>query len=415
MTKHYDAVVVGGGPSGAAVARRIAQAGFRVAILEQHPRVGSPVQCSGLVTSRTLREANLDPSIAFNALTGARIVSPNGSAYDIGGDRIYAYILDRQQFDQLLAEQALEAGVDQWLDTRVVNLEFEGSGVRLTAGRNGTLRSFHARLVIGADGPRSVVASFLQLPPPAEVVRARGADVRLPRRPPADQVHIFAGERYGPAFFAWIIPIDGDRYRIGWGFGRPDTPANPLRALVEDYPEIFEGLQILSQTGGLIPLGARSRMSGMRGLVVGDAAGQAKATSGGGLYTSLVSARHCADAAIAALSADDTSAEQLCLYDKSWRTGIGRELARATALRAAYRRLTDGELEWALQMLRFPGMRHVVDRHGDIDFPSGLATNALRIAPGLLRLLVNKSSLPGFQLDTSDVSSDVADSRSSAQ
>jgi flavin-dependent dehydrogenase len=200
-------------------------------------------------------------------------------------------------------------------------------------------------------------------------------------------VHIFAGERYGPGFFAWIIPIGGDRYRIGWGFGRPDIRADPLQALIKDHPEIFEGLEILSQTGGLIPVGARSRMSGTRGLVVGDAAGQAKATSGGGLYTSLVSARHCADAAMAALAADDTSAERLSAYDKSWRTGIGRELTQATALRTAYRRLTDRELEWALKMLRVPGMRQVIDRYGDIDFPSRLAANALRFGPGLLRFL----------------------------
>jgi flavin-dependent dehydrogenase len=66
----------------------------------------------------------MDPSIAFNALLGARVISPNGTDYEIGGDRIHAYILDRQQFDQLLAEQALEAGVDQWLESFFVRFEF---------------------------------------------------------------------------------------------------------------------------------------------------------------------------------------------------------------------------------------------------------------------------------------------------
>jgi geranylgeranyl reductase family protein len=381
-------------------------------MLEEHAQVGIPVQCSGLVSPRTLLEANIDPKAAFNAFMGARIVSPNGASYEIGGDRIHAYVLDRQQFDELLAQQALEAGVEQWLDTRVVSLALDAPGVRLTAGRNDSSRSFLTRLVIGADGPRSIVASFLRLPSPAEIVRARSVDVRLPRRPPTDQVCIFTGERYGPGFFAWVIPVGGDRYRIGWGIGRPAIRANPLQALVKDHPEIFEGLEILSQTGGLIPLGARSRMSGTRGLVVGDAAGQAKATSGGGLYTSLDSARHCADAAIAALSADDTSAERLNVYDTSWQTGIGREITQAMALRAAYRGLTDRELEWALQMLRVPGMRQVVDHYGDIDYPSWLARKALRIAPGLLHLLNDKSSPPNYQLETSDVHEDMADSPS---
>lgn len=389
----YDAIVVGGGPSGAAVARGIASAGFRVAILERDRRVGQPVQCSGLVTDRTLAAAGLDPRMALNTLSGAAIHAPSGARYEIGGDRVHAYVLDRAQFDVKIMSKALEDGGDLQTGTRVTGIEYIPGGVQVTAERDGKPVTFRSRLVIGADGPRSLVADFLGLPPPVEVLRARGADAVLPRRPSINQVQIFVGERYAPGFFAWAIPLGGDRYRIGWGSSRTGRGANHLAALIADFPAIFDGIEILTQTGGLIPLGPRPRTAGDAGMVVGDAAGQAKATSGGGLYTGLTCAAHCARVAIEALSVGDTTEERLSAYDRAWRADIGGELTRATVLRRAYRNLTDAELEWGLRLLRVPGIRRLVNHYGDIDYPSRLAAPALRAAPMLRHLLGDKAGL----------------------
>lgn len=388
----YDAIVVGGGPAGASVAGDIARAGFRVAILERDLRVGQPVQCSGLVTQRTLQAAHLDPTLALNALRGATVRAPSGTAYRLGGDRVHAYVMDRSQFDQQVMAQALETGADLMTGTRVIALERQRGEVRVVAERHGALRAFRARLVIGADGPRSLIAEFLKLPPPTEILRARGADVRLPRHPPADDVQLFVGERYAPGFFAWAIPLGGDLYRIGWGSGRSAGNGH-LAALVNDYPNVFGGIEIHSQTGGLIPLGPRPATVGNQGMVVGDAAGQAKPTSGGGLYTALTCARCCAAVAIEALADDDTSADRLSAYERAWRAGIGDELARASALRRAYRELGDSDLEWGLRLLHVPGIRSLVDRYGDIDYPSRLAGAALRAAPRVIRLLHGRSEV----------------------
>ncbi len=389
----YDAIVVGGGPAGATVARGIASAGFRVTILERDRRVGHPVQCSGLVTDRTLVAAGLDPRMALNTLSGAAIHAPSGARYEIGGDRIHAYVLNRAEFDVEVMTQALDVGSDLQIGTRVTAIERIPGGVEVTSERDGKPVTFRGRIVIGADGPRSLVADFLGLPPPVEVLRARGADAMLPRRPPIDQVQIFTGERYAPGFFAWVIPLGGDRYRIGWGSSRTGRGANHLAALLADYPEIFDGIEVLTQTGGLIPLGPRPRTAGDAGIVVGDAAGQAKATSGGGLYTGLTCAAHCARVAIDALTAGDTTAARLSAYDRAWRTDIGGELTRAAVLRRAYRNLTDPELEWGLRLLRVPGIRRLVNHYGDIDYPSRLAAPALRAAPMLRTLLGDKAGL----------------------
>jgi geranylgeranyl reductase family protein len=396
--EQYDVVVVGGGPSGAAVARDIAAAGYRVAILERDRDIGQPVQCSGLVTERTLAAAGISPEIAHNQLVGAAIHSPSGARYDIGGDRVHAYVLDRTRFDLGMMIQALELDVDVHANARVVDIDRERDSLRLTVESHRSIHEFSTRLVVGADGPRSIVAQFLELPPPVEVLRARGADVRLPARLAPDQVLIFTGERYAAGFFAWLIPLGRDRYRLGWGTSRAGS-AQTLRNLVDDYPDIFSGMEILSQTGGLIPLGPRPVTSGDRGMVVGDAAGQAKATSGGGLFTALTCARYCARTALDALRSDDFSAEKLSSYDRDWRADIGVELDHATALRSAYRELTDADLDLGLRMLRFRGMRAIVNRYGDIDYPSVLAARALRAAPSLLRLAHGRGNLRAFISD----------------
>lgn len=385
--KIYDAVVVGGGPAGGRVAGDIAAAGFRVAVLERDDSIGQPVQCSGLVTHRTLLAAGLSPDVSINQLTGAAIFSPSGIRYEIGGDRVHAYVLDRGRFDQQVMTESLETGLDLFTNTRVTKIERYSQGSRVIAERFGAPMEFQTPLVIGADGPRSLVAHFLELPPPIELLRARGADVRLPRMRADHQVQIFVGERYAPGFFAWAIPLGDDRYRIGWGTSRSTYVRDPLAALTCDFPSIFDGMTVISQTGGLVPLGPRRQTVANGGMVVGDAAGQAKATSGGGLFTSLTCAAHCARVAVDALKAGDTSAAQLSAYDRAWRDDIGGELARASALRSAYRSLNDSELEWGLRLLRLPGIREVVDRYGDIDYPSWLASAALRSAPRIKRLL----------------------------
>ena len=391
--QRYDVVVVGGGPAGAAVARDIASAGYQVAIVERDPQIGTPIQCSGLVTERTLAAAGLDSSMAMNALTGAIVFSPRGTRYAIGGDRVHAHILDRSQFDQRLMDQALAAGVALWTDTRATAFERVDGGIQVRSEQRGRTVTMQARLIVGSDGPRSIVAEFLGLPAPSEVLRARGADVLLRRQSTSDQVLLFLGERYSRGFFAWAIPISDEKYRIGWALGPSAQDTQQLERLTADYPDIFDGMRMLSRTGGLIPLGPRARTSAERGMVVGDAAGQAKPTSGGGLYMSLRCAAHCARVAISALDAGDASAIQLEEYDRAWRAEVGAELQRGTALRRGYQSLSDSDIEWGLRLLRVPGVRRLVDRYGDIDFPSQLATAALLAVPPLLQLIRRRPEL----------------------
>jgi flavin-dependent dehydrogenase len=121
-------------------------------------------------------------------------------------------------------------------------------------------------------------------------------------------------------------------------------------------------------------------------LLVGDAGGQVKPFSGGGIYTSLVAARHAAVTAAEALAADDLSAKRLAVYEKRWKKEIGRELVRSLRLRRFGLGLSEDEVERVVTALRTDGLQRLAAEYGDIDYPSRVLLRLARSVPALAML-----------------------------
>ncbi|TET99548.1 MAG: FAD-dependent oxidoreductase, partial [Dehalococcoidia bacterium] len=102
----YDVAVVGAGPAGSRCARNLAAGGLKVALLEEHRRIGVPSHCSGLVSPRTLEEADIREPIVANRLTGAYVHTAGGGELTLGGGDTRALTIDRVRLDELLCEQA---------------------------------------------------------------------------------------------------------------------------------------------------------------------------------------------------------------------------------------------------------------------------------------------------------------------
>jgi flavin-dependent dehydrogenase len=120
-------------------------------------------------------------------------------------------------------------------------------------------------------------------------------------------------------------------------------------------------------------------------MLVGDAAGQVKATSGGGIYPGLVCARHCAATAVRALGEGDCSERSLASYHRNWRAEIGDELDKAMMMQRVFSSLDDSQLEDIFRMMSNPEIIETINRTGDIDFPSKLGWMLLRKEPGFLK------------------------------
>ncbi len=151
--------------------------------------------------------------------------------------------------------------------------------------------------------------------------------------------------------------------------------------------QFFENIKIIKYIGGVIPLGFLKKTYTSNVLVVGDAAAQVKPTSGGGIYTGLVSASHCAKVALESLQKKNFSSQFLKKYHKLWYTDIGMELFLGMRFRKIFKNLKDNQMDKYIKKFQNPKIIEIISKYGDIDYPSKLVTPLLKKTPTLLRLI----------------------------
>ncbi len=387
--EEVEVLVVGAGPSGSTAARRLAEAGHDVLVLEEHPRVGVPVQCAGLVSARVIELAGSDRFV-LRSVRGATVFGPERARVSFRAPAARAYVIDRAGLDRHLAEAAARAGARYATGTKFDRLEpDDGAAIAVLRGLDGTERRVRARLVIGADGVASAVARAFRLRRPVEILPAFEAEIPGAGGDP-EEVEVDLGRSIAPGLFGWSIPEPDGGARIGVAAEADGTPARRYFERLVDRIGARRGRRLPGPTSLIvsgIPIGAVPRISGEGVLLVGDAAAQVKPLSGGGIFTGMRGAEFAAATAHAALSAGDVSAARLAEYDARWRRELGEELDRALYLRRLFRRLSDAELEKVVAALDRAELTGTIVAFGDIDFPTGVARALFRQSPSLVRLV----------------------------
>jgi digeranylgeranylglycerophospholipid reductase len=392
----YDVLVVGAGPTGSNTARLLALKGWKILLVEEHPEVGQPVQCAGLVTPRTFEHTPFPiGDLHQNDLRGGLVVAPDGTQVEFVSRHVQAQAMDRAGFDRRCAEFAVGAGVELRVATKATGARRDDAGVTVALQRLGLRSEVRVRLLVGADGIRGGVARWFDFPPVDEIVSAYEAEL-AGCHVPADRTHIipmFSGAAQAPGFFSWIIPVGGDRTRTGLAVA-PGMNEQSARAYYErmfsdphSAPYLTGAKPTYLIIGG-IPLGLRSRLVDDRVMLVGDAAGMAKPTSGGGIYMGLVGSEHLAAVADRALRGDRLSRGDLLPYERRVRRTIARELRKGRLLRALYKRFTDADFNRLARLLSQDRPKAVIERLGDIDYPSRLLLPLLWAEPRLAGLFL---------------------------
>lgn len=403
MKEVFDVVVVGAGPAGSGVARQLAEFGWSTLLLEEHPTVGIPVQCAGLVTPRTFEHTPFPIGDLWqNDLSGGRIYAPDGTAVEFEGREVHAQAMDRARFDQRMAAAAVGAGAVLRTATKAVAAVRDPIGVTVSLLGPEGRSEVRCRLLVGADGIRGSVARWFDFPAVEEIVSCYEAElqgVHIPEGRP-HIIPMFAGHAQAPGFFSWIIPVGADRARAGLAV----APGMNLQSAKGYYDRMFtdplsapflKGATPTYLIIGGIPLGLRRRVVQDRVMLVGDAAGMAKPTSGGGIYYGLMAGDLLVPVADKALRHDALDRGSLLPYERRVRRVLGRELRKGRALRALYKRFSDADFNRLARLLAKPRPRAVIERIGDIDYPSRLVFPLLRAEPRLVPFFLKALLRPG--------------------
>jgi geranylgeranyl reductase family protein len=298
MKKTTKIVIVGAGPVGCYLGQLLKHSGFDPLILEEHTEVGKPVQCAGIVGRPTFNKLRLPISTKsiLNVIDGAELFF-NGLSFQLHRPKV-AYIVDRELFDK---ELSLQLNIEYRTALQEVHPIKDGYLLKTSNGE------YYADLVVGADGPSSIVRRSLGFSSDLKLYHSYQMRVKMQ----AKQINQVAVHYIKPfSLFTWVIPEGNGIVRIGTIAENPHQELNKF--LAENK---IEG-EVVEKIAGSIPIGTCELIKNKAALV-GDAACQIKPITSGGIFYGMKSAEYLADA---------INEGDLSLYRKRWAEEFEQEI-----------------------------------------------------------------------------------------
>jgi len=368
-------VVVGAGVAGCQAAFEASKNNTKVVLLEEHPQVGVPSHCSGVVSLNGLSLLGLKPDPIFTQRTiqGAIFNPPKGEPVEVRTKTPVAIIINRMRFDQYLAKRAVAEGVTLHTKTRVSRFERypnDGVGLQVQDGPR-----YKAQIVIDASGAGSRLPEQAGLRTPDWTQLLPGLQYELTEtKKQGDMVELFFGNHRAPGFFAWSIPTGDHSARVGLAC-RKGNVKKLLDDLVKDYWP--KSAVEATKSGSVLVSGPVDRCWSENFLVVGDAAGQVKQTTGGGIviggYSGILAGKA---AASAAKSPQDQRWKILMQYDQEWRDKFASDLKRMGIAHRIFAGLSDETLSRLFEAVR--DYLPEIQEYADMDFQGKIISHMLR-------------------------------------
>ncbi|MEO0206519.1 MAG: NAD(P)/FAD-dependent oxidoreductase [candidate division WOR-3 bacterium] len=334
MKNHYDVIVIGGGPIGSYTAHRLVQKGFSVCVIEQKRIIGSGVICTGVISRESFERYKLPLDSIQTRIRSFSFISPKGQKLKYDRADTFAYVVNRNIFDQKLSERARKAGVRYVLDTRVTSIEECGKYYRIPADGD----HWYAKFVVIATGVNYQLQKKFGLGRPQRFLY--GSQIELPVEVDDTNIEIHIGKQYIPGSFAWIVPLSKKKARIGMILEK--NGKTHLQRFIEKklrlpvFPDMMRLINVKPIAYGPIKKSVFKRI-----IAVGEAAGQVKTTTGGGIFMGLL----CSDIAVEKLTGALKKGLPIDDYDVTWRTSLSSELEIGKKVRQVALRLDDHAIE----------------------------------------------------------------------
>jgi geranylgeranyl reductase family protein len=360
----YDVIIIGAGTAGSYAAGLLAARGHSVCVLEKQATPGNKLSCTGIVSRDCLELLGAESGIIQFEARSARVHAPSGKCLRVERDSVQAYILDRPGLDCMLVRRARQAGAEYRFSAEVSSLRCEGNGMLASGEQDGAPLSCRARCAVIACGTSARLTGAAGLGRISEFAHGAQALVECPG---LQEVEVYSGRSLAPGFFAWLAPVGSGQAKAG--LLSSSNAGNHLSAFLQGLQQQGRVRPGQYDTAcGSIPLRPLPRTYSDRLLVIGDAAGQAKPTTGGGIYFGALCSKLAAETLDTCLKEDDLSAKKLASYQRRWHRLLKNELAIDYWAHRFYQKLDDRQVEHIFNIIARHGIHETLLASPDISF-----------------------------------------------
>ncbi len=345
-------VIAGGSIAGLFCAREVASNGNSVLVLEEDYEIGTPEHCGGLVSISGLEDLGVIPhrKTFDHFIESAEIFAPNGTSFIVNSKKQKVAEISRRELDKQVAHQAQKMGAEIRVKTSF--LEKTDEGIRTSDG------IIQCKIIVDARGVSSLIQkdregilSSAQYEIFADWIKKGKVEV------------YFDQEKY-PGFFAWIIPSSEGKGKVGVA-GRGINAAETLERFLatKDRFSIIRKIFAPIWIKGPIENFVKENV-----VIVGDAAGQSKPTTAGGIFSCGLGGVFAGQAISKFLeSGNKTDLEE---YQKRWKDKFGKEFEKQLFARKILERF-DNETINSLCKLVTPEITNEISEKDDFDFHTG--------------------------------------------
>ena len=347
--EEYDVIIAGGSISGLMSAREIAKKGHSVLVLEEGFEIGTPDHCGGLVSKSALSELGVDPTQkTFDSMiNSALIYAPGGKQIGINSKKQKVIVVNRRELDKQVARQAEQAGAEIRVKTGFK--EKTKIGVKTTDGE------IKCKILVDCRGVGALINNErdgVLLSAQYEVYADWIKDGR---------VEVYLDNIKYPGFFAWIIPSGNGTGKVGIA-GREINVSNLMEQFLKNkgnhstIRKIFAPIWIKGPIKNFVAENT---------VIAGDAAGQSKPTTAGGIYSCGMGGIFAGNAITKYLESNDQS--QLQQYQKNWHDKFGREFERQRLARKILERVDNKTINTIFDTIT-PEITDEISTKDDFDF-----------------------------------------------
>jgi digeranylgeranylglycerophospholipid reductase len=331
----YDIAIAGGGCTGNYLGLVLSELGFKVIVLEQKSDAGINICCTGIVSTECYKLLSNKINLKASVLNKAHIMAPYSHTINVQSNSDIAYIIERTELERTMAAGAIDKGATIKYSTTVKDIITMADRVYINTSRNGLSEQFESKIAVIATGYGSKLPVSAGLGSIDKYFIGAQTEIELLN---CNGLEIYLDKNIAPAGFAWLVPTWNNR-----GFAGLLSQSNPVLYMDRFLQQLKAQRAIASgeyiASAQPIPVKPLNNTFSERILVVGEAAGQVKPLTGGGIYYGIISADIAVEVIKNAFQSNDFSRKQLSTYQHRWHKLLIKELNSSYQLRTFWDKL----------------------------------------------------------------------------